>query len=114
MPIVPPQPYVSPAHLGTTVVIQPVLLSPLPAPALPVLLDLHVVMTALSNHAPRVNTHLKGSAHVGHALMGSAVPIRLHLQSPSPQPPPPLPQIVQHLNLKPQVGYTVVEKLMHS
>ena len=77
-----------------SVVIQPVLLSPLPAPApaLLVPLGLHVVMTALSNHAPRVNTHLKDSTHVRHALMGSTVPIHLHLRSPSSQPPPPLPQ----------------------
>ena len=108
LPIVRLQPSVSPAHQGTTVVIQPVLLSPLPAPApaLFVLLGLHVVMTALSNHAPRVNTHLKGSRHVKPVLMGLVVPIRLCPQSPSPQPPPPLPQIVQQrpqLNLQPHV-----------
>ena len=106
MPIVQPQPYVSTAHLGTTVVTQLPFLSPssAPAPALLVPLGLHVVMMALSNHAPRVNTHLKDSRHVRHALTGSAVPIRLHLQSPSPQPPHPLPQIVQQ---RPRVGYTV-------
>ena len=118
MPIVRPQPYVSPAHQGTTVVTQPVFLSPLPAltPALFVLLGLHVVMTALNNHAPRVNTHLKGSRHVKHAQRDSTVLIRLHLQSPSLQLPPLLPRIVQQrpqLNLKPHVGYTVVKRLIH-
>ena len=88
-----------------SIVIQPVLLSPLPAPApaLFVLLGLHVVMTALSDHAPRVNTHLKGSGHVRHALTGSAVPIHLHLQSPSSQPPPP-PPLPQPVLQKPQLN----------
>ena len=120
MPIVQPQPYVSPAHLSTTVVIQPVLLSPqpAPAPALLVPLGLHVVMTALSNHAPRVNTHLKDSRHVRHALTGSAVPIHLHLQSPSSQPPhPPLPQPVlqkPQLNLQAHVSKTWQQGLQKS
>ena len=98
------------------VVMQPVLLSPQPAPtsALFVPLGLHVVMTALSNHAPRVNTHLKASGHARHALTDSAVPIHLHLQSPSSQPPPPLPRIVQQLNLQAHVsnhanGYSILK-----
>ena len=102
MPIVLPRSHVSPAHQDTTVVTQPPFLFPLPAPTpalIFVLLGLHVVMAALSNHAPRGNTHLKGSGHARHVQMGSAVPIHLDLRSPPSQLPPPLPlTVLQKLN----------------
>ena len=106
MPIVLPRPHVSPAHQGTTVVTQPPILFPLPAPTPALIfvpLGLHVVMATLSNHAPRGNTHLKDSGHARHVQRGSAVPIHLHPRSPPSQLPPPLPlTVLQKLNLQPQ------------
>ena len=113
MPIVLPRPHVSPAHQGTTVVTQPPILFPLPAPTPALIfvpLGLHVVMAALSNHAPRGNTHLKDSGHARHVQRGSAVPIHLHPQFPSSQLPPPLPRSPPS-QLPPPLPLTVLQKL---
>lgn len=113
MPIVLPRSHVSPAHQDTTAVTQPPILFPLPAPTpalLFVLLGLHVVMAALSNHAPRGNTHLKGSGHARHVQMGSAVPIHLDPRSPPSKLPPPL-LLSTPSQLPPPLPLTVLQKL---